>query len=60
MTDDVILATVPLKFGSGPARNRQEDHRLLSGGGRYTEDVHWEGEAHGYVFRAPYGHAKVL
>ncbi|MBT3703135.1 MAG: xanthine dehydrogenase family protein molybdopterin-binding subunit [Alphaproteobacteria bacterium] len=60
MTDDVILATVPLKFGSGPARNRQEDHRLLSGGGRYTEDVHWEGQAHGYVFRAPYGHAKVL
>jgi aerobic carbon-monoxide dehydrogenase large subunit len=60
MTDEITLATVPLKFGSGPARSRQEDHRLLSGGGRYTDDVHWEGEAHGYVFRAPYGHAKIL
>jgi aerobic carbon-monoxide dehydrogenase large subunit len=60
MTDDVILASVPLKFGSGPARSRMEDERLLTGGGRYTDDVRWQGQAHGYVFRAPYGHARIL
>ena len=60
MTDDITLASVPLKFGSRPPRTRHEDQRLLTGGGRYTDDVHWEGEAHGYFFRAPYSHARVL
>jgi len=60
MTDDVTLATVPLKFGAGPATFRLGDDRLLMGHGRYTDDVHWDGEAHGFVFRAPYGHAKLL
>jgi aerobic carbon-monoxide dehydrogenase large subunit len=60
MTDDVLLASVPLKFGSGPARNRLEDDRLLRGGGRYTDDVHWTNEAFGFVFRSSYGHAKIL
>ena len=35
---------------------RGEDDRLLRGQGCYTDDVPFEGEAHGVVFRSPYAH----
>jgi aerobic carbon-monoxide dehydrogenase large subunit len=38
---------------------RREDDRLLRGQGRYTDDVPFEGEAHGVVFRSPYAHGNI-
>jgi aerobic carbon-monoxide dehydrogenase large subunit len=35
---------------------RREDDRLLRGTGRFTDDIAFDGEAHGYVFRSPYAH----
>jgi aerobic carbon-monoxide dehydrogenase large subunit len=35
---------------------RREDDRLLRGQGRYSDDVPFEGEAHGVVFRSPFAH----
>ncbi|MDB5591753.1 xanthine dehydrogenase family protein molybdopterin-binding subunit [Enterovirga sp.] len=45
------------KFGVGQAVNRVEDARLVTGGGRYTDDIAPEGALHAYVLRSPYAHA---
>ena len=39
---------------------RLEDHRFLTGEGRFTADVRREGEAYGFVLRSPYAHAEIL
>src|SRR6201997_910911 len=38
---------------------REEDFRLLSGTGRYVDDVKEANEAHGYVVRSPHAHARI-
>ena len=45
--------------GIGQAVPRVEDHRLLSGGGRFTDDLHLAGEAHAFVLRSPLAHARI-
>jgi carbon-monoxide dehydrogenase large subunit len=47
------------QFGVGQAMRRVEDGRFLTGDGRYTDDIHLEGEAVGYVLRSPYAHAEI-
>ena len=48
------------KFGIGQAVRRVEDPRLLTGGGRYTDDTKaGVGVARGYVLRSPHAHAKI-
>ncbi len=47
------------KFGIGQAIPRAEDPRLLTGRGRYTDDVSLPGQAFGYVLRSPYAHAEI-
>ncbi len=47
------------KFGIGQAVPRAEDPRLLTGRGRYTDDVTLPGQAVGYLLRSPYAHAEV-
>ena len=44
------------QFGIGQSVVRIEDHRLLTGGGKYTDDVQLEGETHAYVLRSPIAH----
>ena len=39
---------------------RLEDHRFLTGEGRFTADLRREGEVHGFVLRSPYAHAEIL
>jgi carbon-monoxide dehydrogenase large subunit len=39
---------------------RLEDHRFLTGEGRFTADLQRDGEAHGYVLRSPHAHADIL
>ncbi|HYF08972.1 MAG TPA: molybdopterin cofactor-binding domain-containing protein, partial [Acetobacteraceae bacterium] len=47
------------KFGLSQSLRRVEDPRLLKGGGRYTDDIHVPGEAHGVVLRSPHAHARI-
>jgi len=49
-------AQPPLKFGIGQPVSRKEDPRLLTGGGRYTDDITLPGQAWAAVLRAPVAH----
>ncbi len=47
------------KFGIGQAVSRTEDARLLTGGGRYTDDVSLPGQTHAVFVRSPHAHAVI-
>jgi carbon-monoxide dehydrogenase large subunit len=47
------------KFGIGQAVRRTEDHRLLTGTGRYVGDVDIPGQTHAHVLRSPEAHADI-
>jgi len=49
-----------MQFGVGQAVVRKEDLRLLSGGGRYLDDINLPGQAHAAFLRSPHAHARVL
>jgi carbon-monoxide dehydrogenase large subunit len=44
----------------GQRVRREEDRRLLTGRGRYVDDVAAIGAARGYVLRSPHAHARIL
>ncbi len=46
------------KFGVGQPVRRVEDHRLLTGGGLYMDDVPLEKCLHAVVLRSPHAHAR--
>ena len=48
-----------LKFGIGQPVPRTEDPRLLSGGGRYTDDVSAPGQAYAVFLRSTVGHGEI-
>ena len=48
-----------MKFGIGQAPLRKEDHRLLTGGGCYIDDIRVPGEAFAYMLRSPHAHAAI-
>ena len=54
MPDDSVL-----KFGIGQPVPRSEDPRLLSGGGRYTDDYNALGQAHAFFLRSAVGHGDI-
>jgi aerobic carbon-monoxide dehydrogenase large subunit len=43
----------------GAALPRLEDKRLITGSGRYTDDVRAAGSAHAAFIRSPYAHARI-
>ena len=43
--------------GIGAAVRRKEDHRFITGQGRYTDDINRPGQAHAYFLRSPHAHA---
>ncbi len=45
--------------GLGASIRRNEDPRLLVGGGRFVDDVQLAGALHAGVLRSPYGHARI-
>ena len=47
-------------FGIGASVKRREDHRLLTGQGRYTDDLNAPGQACAAFVRSPHAHADVL
>ncbi len=54
--DDRAAAT---KFGIGQPVRRSEDPRLLTGRGRFTDDVDLPGQVHAVVLRSPVAHAEI-
>lgn len=53
-----------MKFGTsqsgvGKSVERVEDARLLTGQGRYTDDLQLPGMVYGVTLRSPYGHAEI-
>ncbi len=46
--------------GFGRSVLRQEDGRLLTGGGRFTGDIDLPRQARGYVLRSPHAHAEIV
>ena len=47
------------QFGIGQSVTRIEDLRLLTGGGKYTDDVQLENESAAYILRSPHAHAEI-
>lgn len=47
-------------FGISQPAPRFEDTRLLTGRGRYVDDVDFPGQLHAYVVRSPYAHADIV
>jgi carbon-monoxide dehydrogenase large subunit len=47
------------KTGIGQPVRRREDQRLLTGKGRYSDDVNLPGQAHAVMVRSPHAHAWV-
>jgi aerobic carbon-monoxide dehydrogenase large subunit len=43
----------------GSPVKRKEDHRFITGQGRYTDDINRPGQAHAYFLRSPHAHAKI-
>jgi carbon-monoxide dehydrogenase large subunit len=39
---------------------RLEDHRLLTGRGRFVDDLPFPGALHAHILRSPYAHARIL
>ncbi|NUB22786.1 hypothetical protein GBZ26_26895, partial [Azospirillum formosense] len=48
-----------MKFGIGQPVPRTEDARLLTGGGRYTDDVSLPGQTYAVFVRSPHAHADI-
>ena len=45
---------------TGVAYARTEDHRLITGQGQYTADVHYPGTLHLHVIRSMHAHARIV
>jgi carbon-monoxide dehydrogenase large subunit len=48
-----------MKFGTGQSTLRVEDARLLTGQGRYTDDMAAPGMLYGATLRSPHAHAQI-
>ncbi len=51
--------TTTMKFGIGQAITRREDDRLLTGQGRFVDDLGEPGDLHLAFVRSPYAHARI-
>lgn len=47
------------KYGVGQPVRRTEDPRLLTGRGKFNDDIPRDGEAMGFVLRSPHAHADI-
>ena len=53
------MATALTREGIGKPVPRKEDLRLITGQGRFTDDVSLPGQAHAYILRSPHAHARI-
>jgi carbon-monoxide dehydrogenase large subunit len=47
------------QFGVGQAVKRVEDKRLVTGAGRYTDDIDLPRQSYAFVLRSPHAHARI-
>ncbi len=47
------------RFSTGQPVTRKEDQRLITGNGRYTDDITLDGQAFLTLFRSPYAHGAI-
>ncbi len=47
------------RFSTGQSVTRKEDQRLVTGNGRYTDDITLDGQAFLTLFRSPYAHGAI-
>jgi aerobic carbon-monoxide dehydrogenase large subunit len=52
--------TVPRANGIGQPVLRKEDLRLLTGAGRYSDDLSFSNEAHAFMLRSTHAHARIV
>src|SRR5260221_12129404 len=52
--------TMAARFGIGASVKRREDRRLLTGQGRYVDDVNVPNQAHAAFVRSPHAHADLV
>ncbi len=45
--------------GIGASVKRKEDHRFITGAGRYTDDINRPDQAYAYFLRSPHAHATI-
>ena len=45
--------------GIGARMARKEDHRFITGKGRYTDDINLQGQSYACFVRSPHAHAKI-
>ena len=48
-----------MKFGASASLRRPEDSRLLTGGGRYLDDLRFADAVHAVFVRSPHAHARI-
>ncbi len=49
-----------MKFGIGQAITRREDDRLLTGRGRFVDDLSFADQLHAVFVRSPHAHARIV
>jgi carbon-monoxide dehydrogenase large subunit len=59
MNDAIDIAAMALGAIGQPVR-RKEDQRLLTGKGRFTDDLSIAGQTYAAIVRSPYPHARIL
>lgn len=45
--------------GIGAAVRRKEDHRFITGQGRYTDDINRPNQLYAHIIRSPLPHARI-
>ena len=55
----MAMSASEYRFGRDQGARRREDEPLLTGRGRFTDDVNVAGQAHAVFVRAPVGHAEI-
>src|SRR5260370_24973467 len=60
MNDAIDIAAVAAIGTIGQPLRRKEDHRLLTGKSRLTDDFNMAEQAYAVMVRSPYPHARIL
>ena len=46
--------------GIGASVKRKEDHRFITGKGKYVDDINRPGQAYAFFLRSPHAHARIV
>ena len=60
MNDAIDIAALQSLGAIGQPLRRKEDHRLLTGRGRFSDDFTLPGQAYAAIVRSPHPHARIV